>query len=198
MQKCSRCQFEKELTAFSKKSRWCKACHKAYRQEHAVEIAARNLQYQRANRDKTRGWNRKHYWKDPEGQRERGRQRYSENGEAIRLKHAEWRKAHPEARRLASQRRHKRVREASGEKLTAEQWLQILEDFKYKCAYCGKSVDKLEKEHRVPLSRGGSHAIYNIVPSCRPCNQQKNVKTADEFAAQSVRITPQSSDNSPV
>lgn len=37
-------------------------------------------------------------------------------------------------------------------------------------------------EHRVPLSRGGTHSRKNLVAACAACNYLKGNKTEDEFA----------------
>lgn len=178
-QTCSRC---KQANEIAKNQRWCKVCCKEYRTANKERIRERNLEYQQSNRDKTRGWNRKHYWKDAEAQRQRSRAQYAANPEKFRARSLEWHKNNPDYGRESSKRRLDRVREATIEKITPEQWLQVLVDFDYKCAYCGASGIKLEKEHRQPVSRGGAHAIYNIVPSCKSCNCKKNDKTPEEFA----------------
>lgn len=43
------------------------------------------------------------------------------------------------------------------------------------CAYCGKQhkAMDLEIEHFVPISKGGTHVLSNIVPACKPCNRSK-------------------------
>jgi len=65
--------------------------------------------------------------------------------------------------------------------LTAEQWQEILEEYDYKCAYCGRGDVPLEQEHKMPVSRGGGYTKDNIVPACRACNLRKGTKTSDEF-----------------
>lgn len=46
------------------------------------------------------------------------------------------------------------------------------------CHYCNKvfPASKITKDHIVPRSKGGANAAYNIVPACRPCNQDKGDK----------------------
>lgn len=53
----------------------------------------------------------------------------------------------------------------------------------FKCAYCKKSgtEEKLEIEHIIPKSRGGSNRISNLTLACHKCNQRKGNKTAKEF-----------------
>ena len=48
------------------------------------------------------------------------------------------------------------------------------------CAYCGKQhkAMDLEIEHFVPISKGGTHVLSNIVPACKPCNSSKTYHDA--------------------
>lgn len=50
------------------------------------------------------------------------------------------------------------------------------------CAYCGGhfAEGKLEREHVLPLSRGGADTWTNVVTACRTCNQLKGAKTPEE------------------
>lgn len=44
--------------------------------------------------------------------------------------------------------------------------------FNHACAYCGAN-DDLHIEHFIPISKGGSHVMGNILPACQPCNYNK-------------------------
>lgn len=68
----------------------------------------------------------------------------------------------------------RRSREKRGH-VTAAEWRAKLEEHDHKCANCGCS-EKLEKDHIVPLSKGGPHCISNIQPLCRTCNAAKGAK----------------------
>ena len=60
--------------------------------------------------------------------------------------------------------------------LTSEEWLNILKEYDYKCAYCGKKlIDSFDttRDHIIPLSKGGDNTKENIVPACRSCNCKK-------------------------
>jgi hypothetical protein len=50
-----------------------------------------------------------------------------------------------------------------------------------RCYYCGKAGGNLQREHRIPLARGGDNHISNIVPACGPCNRAKSTLTDDEY-----------------
>lgn len=53
------------------------------------------------------------------------------------------------------------------------------------CVYCGEplTLARATKDHELPVSRGGTDDISNIVPACFPCNVRKGRKTAKEFIA---------------
>lgn len=56
-----------------------------------------------------------------------------------------------------------------------EVWYYLLQKFGNECAYCrGASGDrKLELEHVVSKSNGGTNKISNLVVACRTCNEEK-------------------------
>jgi 5-methylcytosine-specific restriction endonuclease McrA len=60
----------------------------------------------------------------------------------------------------------------------------------FKCAYCGKegTKEKLEIEHIIPKSRGGSNRVSNLTLACHKCNQKKGNKTAKEFGYPQVEV----------
>lgn len=60
---------------------------------------------------------------------------------------------------------------------TKEQWDSLQKKHNYKCFYCnGHHPWGLDKDHIIPISKGGSDLISNIVPSCNKCNSKKGVK----------------------
>lgn len=61
------------------------------------------------------------------------------------------------------------------------------------CAYCQQEVDgQPEPDHVVPLSRGGSNSITNILPCCSLCNSDKRDLLLHEWALDRERrhLTP--------
>ena len=61
--------------------------------------------------------------------------------------------------------------------LPLNDWETVLKEFDYKCAYCGNDED-LEQDHLVPVNKGGTYTVENIVPACRHCNASKGSKDA--------------------
>ena len=92
-----------------------------------------------------------------------------------------WRAANPDKVHHAIATRRARRRGNGGSHTLAE-WRAKCALFCDSCAYCGE-VKKLTRDHKVPLSRGGTDDIRNIVPSCRSCNSKKMTRTAAEFFA---------------
>jgi len=64
--------------------------------------------------------------------------------------------------------------------LTLVEWAESLVYFDNKCAYCGIS-GVLQKEHIIPVARGGGFTKTNIVPACVACNQSKGSKPLHEW-----------------
>lgn len=65
--------------------------------------------------------------------------------------------------------------------LSPAQWEAMKRAANYCCHYCGEPSQILQREHRVPLSRGGLNSIVNIVPACALCNYRKGVLTDTEY-----------------
>lgn len=89
--------------------------------------------------------------------------------------------------RKSYQRRAALEKSAPGEH-TLKQWHSKIELQDGKCYWChSKLLDDRgffcgEKDHLIPLSRGGSQNIGNIVAACAPCNSEKHARTWREYA----------------
>lgn len=86
-----------------------------------------------------------------------------------------------EISRLNCQKRRAMKSKSPINDFSLEQWKECLDFFSYKCAYCGKNTEKLDKEHVIPIFKGGSNSKTNIVPSCGNCNYSKGTKTIFEW-----------------
>jgi 5-methylcytosine-specific restriction endonuclease McrA len=60
--------------------------------------------------------------------------------------------------------------------LTLEQWLETLEYFDYKCAYCGAEYEVIE--HYLSIYKAGT-TVSNCIPACLHCNLMKDRKNHD-------------------
>lgn len=51
----------------------------------------------------------------------------------------------------------------------------------FTCHYCGQRGHRLECDHVVPVSRGGSSDESNLVTACFPCNRSKRDRLVTEW-----------------
>ena len=52
------------------------------------------------------------------------------------------------------------------------------------CVYCGTRSGRLTCDHMIPVSRGGSSTLDNLVTACLACNLAKATKTPEEWRAE--------------
>jgi 5-methylcytosine-specific restriction endonuclease McrA len=92
-------------------------------------------------------------------------------------------------------RRRARETGASGS-YTWSEVTRVYLDLGSVCAYCHQPAPNFEPDHVVPLSRGGSNSITNVVPSCPLCNSDKRDLSLSEWAADRARrgLTPRTLD----
>ena len=126
-------------------------------------------------------------WRAAHREQDRANKRdyYARNPERSKAAVAAYRLANPEVVRVVRRLRRAREVAAVGAYATA-QWLELVGLYGGRCGYCGIAAT-LEPDHRVPLSRGGSNFIENIIPCCRRCNTRKRTATEDEFRARLLR-----------
>ena len=76
-------------------------------------------------------------------------------------------------------------RERHPERLPDAEWaalrLQVFVRDDFTCTYCGARGVRLECDHIIPLSRGGSDDLTNLTTACKPCNQAKYNRTPEEW-----------------
>ena len=132
----------------------CKACEKA-----------RATSWAKSNPERVQEIDRARYARDPEKVRARLRAARVSDPERIR---AYDRNSYKVRRSRVAGSRPAPIPRAS---LDAK-----LSFYGNRCAYCGDGLVKVHWDHWKPLSKGGSHILANLVPSCPPCNQTKSAK----------------------
>lgn len=73
----------------------------------------------------------------------------------------------------------------SSNDITAKNLMQLVERQKYRCALSGRKLTPASAslDHRMPLVKGGEHAMRNLWVLHRDVNAAKGTMTVDEFLA---------------
>lgn len=88
----------------------------------------------------------------------------------------------------AVQMRRRGRESLSGGTYTWTEVMRLFLLFDRRCAYCEQPViGQPDPDHVVPLSRGGSNSITNILPSCRTCNSDKRDLLLTEWSVDRAR-----------
>ena len=172
----------------------CKDCRKKYGKQYyennSEYIKERNKQYNRKNmQEYNKQWN-----ENNRDCRKKYNKQWNENNRERRNElNKQWREANPEYnkqwnennRELRKKANHKRraLKAQNGGEYTLEQWQECLEFFDYKCAYSGAELNKdnTNIEHIIPISKGGTSNITNIVPALDSVNFSKNASDMLEW-----------------
>jgi 5-methylcytosine-specific restriction endonuclease McrA len=145
----------------------CKKCHNKYSQR-----------YYEAHAEERREYNR--YWRDAHTEEigEYQRRWHEQHLEHLRR----YREQHLENKRVNNSLRRARKQAAEGSYTAAELQEQYKRQ-KGKCHWCGCKLPKKgwHPDHVIPLVRGGSNYISNIVCSCAVCNLSKHNKLPHEW-----------------
>lgn len=169
---------------------------RAYKKSYDASHRAENLAYCEANKDRLKS-NKAAYYSanrarilarvqsytaaNHERVLEYHRKFHAANPTKTRAWSAAWRKRNPERKAHLENRR--RARQAgNGGSHTLTERREKFQRLGNVCFYC-QAQKPLTVDHDVPLARGGTDDIENILPACRRCNSSKNTKTAQEFMA---------------
>jgi 5-methylcytosine-specific restriction endonuclease McrA len=134
---------------------------KIYRMENKDKKAAADKRWSAANRDKTRAASK------------RWRERNPEKAKLVRQNNEA---KNPFRARLKQQKRRQRIKENGLFVVTQQDAKKLLSGL---CFYCGGPSEHID--HVVPVARGGSHSIGNLVGACQRCNQSKGSKFITEW-----------------
>ena len=164
---------------------------KQYRQEHEKQCKEYEKEYRRTHKTKIKKYWKKYYREHKEERKEYGKKWYEEHegySKEYRDRQKKYCKEYKKEYRrtengkAANQRGHFKRRAREKEiinTLTFDEWLEILNKYSWKCAYCEIEFDlfnRPERDHVIPISKGGHNTKENIVPACRSCNAKKHNK----------------------
>lgn len=158
----------KKLTSY------CKSCEAEYKKENYV-----------SNKDYILKRSKKYYENTRESRLEYFKELYTKNRSLILNRNKLYRVANKEKlsinRRIRKNKRRALERNASGDhtSIEIEKLYQEQDGF---CYWCDRELDSgYHVDHVIPLSRGGTNFIENIVISCPTCNLSKGSKLPSEW-----------------
>jgi 5-methylcytosine-specific restriction endonuclease McrA len=121
------------------------------------------------------------YWKkNPSERKKHTNKKQKEYHEWRCLIDKNYRDLHLLYHRQKSKRRKAQMRNSVAIQLKGRQVRERFRQFDNRCAYCGCTGD-LHIEHVVPISKGGPHAMGNIIPACKTCNFSKAAHEAESW-----------------
>ena len=150
--------------------------------ENEEEIKEKNKQYREKNKEKIKENNKQFYEMNKDYFKQYGKQYYEENKNEILKKRKEYYKNNINIFFNVNNRR-RQLEENQGEGITKEQWLEMMEFFEWKCAYSGEYLKRGVRsiDHIIPLSLGGEHEIWNLVPMLINYNCSKQDKNMEDW-----------------
>ncbi len=139
--------------------------------------------WNRANKERRTEIKRRSYQKNKEQVSESNRRWYEANREKMRIASAQWKKENATLVIEYSARRRARIKRNGFEKVTKDELDDLFNKQDGKCGYCKRAIndDTAHLDHVEPISRGGAHALYNLIWACQRCNLSKGSKTVDEW-----------------
>ena len=172
---CRKCNEEKPHSEFRKSPKgdsfglhaWCHDCNRA----------ARRMHYQN-NKDRYSEWNRSWNESNPEKRERYQADRIRDRGRDRELA-KEWRRNNPDRMRALQSNYRSKKRQADGV-LTSEAIRLVLDTHGRACLRCG-SVENIEIDHVIPLSKGGSNLFENLQPLCKSCNSSKGNRSCADY-----------------
>lgn len=78
------------------------------------------------------------------------------------------------------------VKRGNGGSYTRKDWIRLLNRHNGLCAYC-KDRKATTADHVIPLAKGGTNFIGNILPACVPCNSSKQDTSLFKWRIQNER-----------
>ncbi len=107
------------------------------------------------------------------------RSRYIKERER-RIRYAvDYARLNPEVGQAAKRKRKSLLVDAGVFEVSGKSWSREVRRHGGLCFYCGNPGATMD--HILPISRGGTHSIGNLVPACAGCNSSKRHRTIMEW-----------------
>ena len=156
--------------------------HRLYYQNNKNDISKKAKEYRENNIDNIVYVKKEYYENNKDKILKKAKEYRIKNKEKILSFLKEYRKTYNYKISKRNSENKRRTLTKSGD-VTTIQLRELIEGAK-KCYWCESKINKKDYhiDHFVPLSKGGSHTISNLVIACPKCNLKKNAKDPYQFA----------------
>jgi 5-methylcytosine-specific restriction endonuclease McrA len=161
---CKKCDAQRSRKYYDQNKEKRNQYSKEYHQKHLEEQKRKQKEYRIKNKKRKQDY----------------RLRYrsiTENKEKINAKQRHYYYKNKEKAYEANLRRRARKRNAKAFFISKKDIKKI---YMLPCFACG-SKENITMDHKVPISRGGSHGIGNLLSLCKSCNSSKGARTLVEW-----------------
>lgn len=112
--------------------------------------------------------------------------KYKEYQKEYKKEYYKKRRQTPEGKAYFIRKNQKRraLKKGNGGVYTQDEWNKCLDYFNHCDAYTGEPLKSTEIEHVIPISKGGTNNIYNIVPANKSTNCSKYNSDVFEWYSQ--------------
>lgn len=178
---CTQCLQEKDESAFHRsrskrdgRKSQCKTCRAEANTWYRLTYPEKRRETVKKSQLKTTA-QRALYRQNTAAQKKAyGKDYYQKNKIRIDTRTKQYKRDHPAIAKAIYARHRAKKRQARRNDLTAAQWEEIKAHYGHRCVYCGRKMQRLTKDHIIPLINGGAHTASNIVPACLSCNSKKH------------------------
>lgn len=175
MRRCTQCDVEKPFEEFHRSPKrkdgiypWCKPCSIAKSKEY---------QNKPGRKEAKRKYDKDRSIRLADIIRAKGKIHYEANRERMVREAGEWAKKNPARRRAISLAYKARRRAIERAGMSGREFAVWLDGRNKVCHWCAiECTESYHVDHVMPLSKGGAHEAWNLVISCKPCNQRKSNK----------------------
>lgn len=90
------------------------------------------------------------------------------------------------SKRTSNHLRNTKIRATNDKTINKQSLIELMNRQNNRCYYCNTDLDITKKfsvhlDHFIPINKGGTHSIDNVVWSCKKCNLSKHSKYPDRL-----------------